>query len=150
MNKILIHIVFVLAIVVIGSLIGINNIPGEWYQSLQKPPFNPPNFIFAPVWTLLYVLIGLAGARTFLAAPHSASMKIWLVQIVLNFLWSPAFFGLQSPLLGLVVILPMLAAILAFIALRWSADRIAAGLFAPYAVWVAFASLLNLSIVLLN
>ena len=150
MNRLLIPIVFVVAVVAIGSLIGLLNIPGEWYQSLQKPFFNPPNWLFGPAWTTLYILIGIAGARTWLDDRHSVRMKIWFVQMGLNFLWSPAFFGLQSPVLGLVVILPLLVTILAFIRVSWPVDRVAAWLFVPYALWVAFATLLNLSIVLLN
>jgi tryptophan-rich sensory protein len=150
MNRTIIHAIFIIAVVALGSSIGLLNIPGEWYQSLQKPFFNPPNWLFGPAWTLLYILIGIAGARTWLAAPSSRAMKIWFVQMGLNFLWSPAFFGLQSPMLGLVVIVPLLIAILAFIRVSWPVDRIAALLFVPYALWVAFATLLNLSIVILN
>ena len=150
MNKILVHILFVVAVVVIGSLIGVLNIPGEWYQSLVKPRFNPPNWIFGPVWTALYVLIGIAGARTWLAGARSTRMTIWFVQMVLNFLWSPAFFGFERPALGLVVIVPLLIAILAFIRASWLVDRVAAWLFVPYALWVGFATLLNASIVILN
>ncbi|TDK35403.1 tryptophan-rich sensory protein [Rhizobium deserti] len=150
MNRTITHIVFMIAVVALGSLVGLLNIPGEWYQSLQKPFFNPPNWLFGPAWTTLYILIGIAGARTWLDGRYSIRMKIWFVQMGLNFLWSPAFFGLQSPLLGLVVILPLLIAILAFIRMSWPVDRIAAWLFVPYALWVAFATLLNLSIVVLN
>ncbi|RWX76755.1 tryptophan-rich sensory protein [Neorhizobium lilium] len=149
-RRILTHLVFIVGVVALGSLIGIFNIPGEWYQSLQKPPFNPPNWIFGPVWTALYVLIGMAGARTWITARTSARMTIWFVQMVLNFLWSPAFFGFEKPALGLVVIVPLLIAILAFIRASWPFDRIAAWLFVPYALWVAFATLLNTSIVVLN
>jgi tryptophan-rich sensory protein len=150
MKRTIVHAVFIIAVVALGSLIGLLNIPGEWYQSLQKPFFNPPNWLFGPAWTTLYILIGEAGARTWLSGRSSGRMKIWFVQMGLNFLWSPAFFGLQSPLLGLVVILPLLIAILAFIGTSRPFDRVAAWLFVPYALWVAFATLLNLSIVVLN
>ena len=133
-----------------GLLIGINNIPGAWYQSLVKPSFNPPNWIFAPAWSILYVLIGIAGARTWLFARRSPAMALWGLQLVLNFLWSPLFFGLQRPSLALLVILPLLLVILAFITLVWNRDRPSALCFLPYAAWVAFASLLNASIVALN
>jgi tryptophan-rich sensory protein len=150
MNRTLVHIAFIVGVVAIGSLIGVLNIPGEWYQSLTKPPFNPPNWIFGPVWTALYVLIGIAGARTWIAGPRSGRMTIWFVQMVLNFLWSPAFFGFQTPALGLVVIVPLLLAILAFIRASWTGDRPSALLFVPYALWVGFATLLNASILILN
>jgi tryptophan-rich sensory protein len=150
MNRALPYILFVIGVVGIGSLIGIFNIPGDWYQTLQKPSFNPPNWIFGPVWTALYVLIGIAGARTWIAARQAPRMKTWFVQMLLNFLWSPAFFALQSPLLGLIVIVPMLIAIVLFIRQSWQPDRASALCFVPYAVWVAFATLLNLSVALLN
>jgi tryptophan-rich sensory protein len=150
MNRTITHIVFILAVVAVGSLIGLFNIPGDWYQSLQKPFFNPPNWIFGPVWTTLYVLVGIAGARSWLQGKHSARTRIWFLQMILNFLWSPAFFGLQSPVLGLIVIVPMLLVILAFIRQSWPVDRISGWLFIPYALWVAFATMLNLAIVILN
>ncbi|MDO1580733.1 TspO/MBR family protein [Rhizobium oryzicola] len=150
MKKILTYLAFIVLVTGIGALIGIMNIPGEWYQSLAKPSFNPPNWIFGPVWTTLYVLIGIAGARTWLAEGFSVRIKIWLAQMMLNFLWSPAFFGLHSTGLGLVVILPMLAAIILFIATSWRADRVSALLFLPYLAWVGFATLLNASLFMLN
>ncbi|MET3587327.1 tryptophan-rich sensory protein [Pseudorhizobium tarimense] len=124
--------------------------PGEWYQTLEKPSFQPPPWLFGPVWTTLYVLIAIAGARTWLAAPASGRMQVWFGQMALNFLWSPAFFGAESPVLGLVVIAPLLVAIILFIRMSWSPDRVSAWLFLPYLAWVGFATLLNLSIVLLN
>lgn len=150
MKKLLIHLLFILLVVGLGALIGVANLPGGWYQSLAKPPFNPPNWIFGPVWTTLYVLIGLAGARAWLMAPASARTQLWFGQMALNFLWTPAFFGAESTLLGLIVILPLLVAILAFIRISWTTDRIGALLFFPYALWVGFATLLNLSLFLLN
>ncbi|UXS02924.1 TspO/MBR family protein [Agrobacterium tumefaciens] len=150
MKNLSIYIVFVVVVVAIGALIGINNIPGDWYQSLQKPPFNPPNWIFGPVWTTLYVLIGIAGARMWILRPTGTRMRLWFTQMALNFLWSPIFFGMQSPIGALVIIVPMLICSIAFIVLNYSRDRISMWLFVPYAVWVSFATLLNLSITLLN
>ncbi|WP_142593799.1 TspO/MBR family protein [Pseudorhizobium endolithicum] len=150
MKKALTYILFIAVIVGLGALSGVSNMPGDWYQSLEKPFFQPPSWVFGPVWTTLYVLIAIAGARTWLQAPASGRMQVWFMQMILNFLWSPAFFGYQSPILGLVVIIPMLVAILAFIRLSWNADRISAWLFLPYAAWVSFATALNLSIALLN
>lgn len=150
MRNLAIYIVFVVVVVAIGALIGVNNVPGEWYQSLEKPFFNPPNWIFGPVWTALYVLIGVAGARTWIRKPMGTRMRLWFTQMVLNFLWSPIFFGMQSPAGALIVIIPMLISILAFIALSYRRDRISMWLFVPYAVWVAFATVLNASIGMLN
>lgn len=150
MKRIVIYLIFVVAVAGLGALIGINNVPGDWYQSLNKPPFNPPNWIFGPVWTTLYVLIGIAGARTWLDAPSSSRMHVWFGQMALNFLWSPAFFGMESTALGLVVIIPLLMTIIVFIRKSWMRDRISALLFLPYLAWVGFATLLNISLYLLN
>lgn len=150
MNKATTYLVFIVAVLGIGLAIGYFNLPGAWYQSLAKPPFNPPNWLFGPAWTTLYVLIGIAGARTWLQGARTEGMKLWFLQMALNFLWSPFFFGLEKPLIALVIILGMLIVILAFIANRWRRDRIAALLFVPYAAWVAFAMVLNASIAYLN
>lgn len=150
MNKVVVHIVFVVAVVALGAIVGINNIPGEWYRSLEKPWFNPPDQIFGPVWTMLYVLIGIAGARIWLIARTSNLMQLWFIQMGLNFAWSPVFFGARSPVLALAIIVPLLLAIFTFIALSRRRDRISMWLFTPYAAWVSFATLLNAAIVILN
>ena len=133
-----------------GLAIGFLTAPGEWYAGLAKPAFNPPNWVFAPVWTALYVLIAVAGWRIFERDRSSLPMKFWWGQLALNFLWSPVFFVAHQIKLALMVILLLLAAILAFFALAWRQDRAAAWLFAPYALWVMFASVLNAAIWLLN
>lgn len=133
-----------------GLLIGYATLPGAWYASLAKPAFNPPNWIFGPAWTLLYVLIAVAGWRTWLRQPTGTAMKIWGVQLVLNFLWSPTFFGARMIGPALVVIVLLLASIVLFIARVWNRDRLSGWLFAPYAAWVAFATLLNASLLWLN
>lgn len=133
-----------------GTLIGFLTLPGEWYAGLAKPFFNPPNWIFGPVWSVLYVLIAIAGWRVWLRAPRDVAMRVWVAQLVLNFLWSPTFFGFQQTGLALLVILALLGAILGFMATARKFDQVAAWLFAPYAVWVAFATLLNASIWWLN
>lgn len=133
-----------------GLLIGFVTAPGEWYTQLAKPAFNPPNWIFAPVWTAIYVLIAVAGWRIWQHERAGLPMKLWWAQLGLNFVWSPTFFSAHQIGLALVVILALLTAILAFIATSWRQDRVAAWLFAPYAAWVAFASLLNELIFMLN
>ena len=142
---------FILLVVGIGWTIGATNLPGAWYAGLQKPPFNPPNWIFAPTWTVLYVMIAVAGWRTYLQEETTAlPMQLWLAQMILNFLWSPVFFTLHHMTFALAIILTLLAVIVGFIWVQWRENRVAAGLFIPYAVWVAFASLLNYSIYRLN
>jgi translocator protein len=140
---------FLVVVIGGGLLIGFVTRPDAWYAGLAKPPFNPPNWIFAPVWTLLYVLIAIAGARTF-ARGLDLAFALWVAQLALNFAWSPAFFWLHRPGLALSIVAALLAVILAFIVQNWQADNVSALLFVPYACWVAFATLLNASIVRLN
>lgn len=142
--------IFLAVVIGVGALIGVSTAPGEWYASLNKPPFNPPNWLFGPVWFALYVLIAIAGWRTFLAEPNGLGMKLWYGQMALNWLWSPVWFSLHLLWPAFIVIIAIFALILAFIANRWDRDRVSAGLFVPYALWVGFASLLNLSIAVLN
>ncbi|WP_275790999.1 TspO/MBR family protein [Pararhizobium gei] len=150
MNRILIYLLFVAAVLGCGLLIGINNIPGEWYQSLAKPSFNPPNWIFAPVWSILYVIIGFVGAHTFVYRRHTASMRLWVAQMIFNFAWSPLFFGMHEIAVALIVIVALLISIVGFVLSSWKQDRVSALLFLPYLAWVGFATLLNTSILLLN
>ncbi|PLK70570.1 sensor histidine kinase [Rhizobium sp. TH135] len=150
MSKILSYILFIGFVVGAGLLAGLTNTPGDWYQSLEKPFFNPPSWLFGPVWTTLYVLIGIAGARIWQRAPKSAAMQLWFAQMAFNLMWSPAFFGLQNPELALIVIVGMLVTIIAFMVKAKPIDRVSMLLFVPYLAWVAFASLLNLSIAWLN
>ena len=142
---------FILLVVGIGWTIGAINLPGAWYAELQKPPFNPPNWVFAPTWTIVYVLIAVAGWRTYLQDDATAlPMQLWLAQIMLNFVWLPVFFTLHYMTLALAIILTLLAVIVSFVWVQWHENRLAAALFIPYTAWVAFASLLNYSIYRLN
>jgi tryptophan-rich sensory protein len=150
MNRTLSLIPFLVLVLGGGLLLGFLTAPGEWYAGLAKPSFNPPGWIFGPVWTVLYVLIAVAGWRIWQRDRTGWPIKLWWVQLVLNFLWTPVFFAAHRIGLGLVVILLLLAAILTFIAMAWRQDRVAALLFVPYAAWVAFASVLNASIFALN
>ncbi|WP_051011665.1 TspO/MBR family protein [Nitratireductor pacificus] len=142
--------VFIAFIVAIGLGIGYITAPGEWYAGLSKPAFNPPAWVFGPVWTVLYVLIAIAGWRIWRLAPGSGAMKLWIAQMILNWLWSPAFFGAEAPRLALGIILALLASILLFMARAWTLDRWSVVLFVPYAAWAAFASVLNGAIAYLN
>lgn len=144
--------VFIALVLGGGLLIGASNVqePGGWYAGLNKPPFNPPGWVFAPVWTVLYVMIAIAGWRIWMRERGGAAMATWFVQIALNFLWPPIFFGLQRPGAALIVITALIVTIAMFIVQSWHGDRVAALLFLPYAAWAAFAALLNMSIVMLN
>ena len=144
--------IFLFILVVLGSgiVIGTMTIPGDWYSNLNKPFFNPPAWIFAPVWTLLYLAIAIAGWRVWRRGGETVLWRLWIIQMGLNLLWSPVFFGAQHPGLALVVIITLLSAIISFIAVGWRINRITALLFVPYAVWVGFATALNAAIFYLN
>lgn len=126
---------------------------GNWYQTLEKPSFNPPDWVFAPVWTALFVMIAVAGWRVWRKtgfAGAKAGFAVYFLQLFLNLAWSFLFFGAQNPTLALAEIVPLLAAILVTAYLFARIDKIAAALFVPYAAWVAFATLLTGAIVVLN
>ena len=150
MNHGLVLLGFLVLVIGGGLAIGYLTAPGEWYAGLDKPSFNPPGWVFAPVWTVLYVLIAVAGWRTFERDRRGWPMRLWWAQLALNFLWSPVFFAAHRIGLALAIVLLMLAAILPFIGMAWRQDRVAAWLFAPYAAWVGFASVLNGAIFALN
>lgn len=127
--------------------------PGEWYAALTKPVWNPPNWIFAPVWTVLYVLIGWSGwlvwrAAGVLAAPLAFAM--YFLQLLLNAAWSWLFFGLHQPALAFGEIVFLWLAILATVVMFWRLSRVAALILLPYLCWVSFAALLNLTLWRLN
>jgi tryptophan-rich sensory protein len=144
-------IAFVALVLGCGSAIGFTAQPDEWYAGLTKASFNPPDWIFAPVWAVLYVMIAIAGWRIWLRNRwRSPAMKLWIAQIALNFSWTPVFFGAHAPTAALVIIVLLLCTIVAFIVAAWLRDRAAAWLFVPYALWVTFAAVLNAVIVALN
>src|SRR5690349_364877 len=110
--------VFLIVVIGVGLAIGLTIRPGAWYASLNKPSFNPPNWIFGPAWTILYILIAVAGWRTWRLDGFSGwPMRIWACQMILNWLWTPLFFGAHQMAAALVVIACLLPAIVLFIAL---------------------------------
>jgi len=137
---------------IVGQLATYPNL-ASWYEGLTKPTFNPPNWVFAPAWTTLYVLMAFASWRV-LRLPASPERRLALIlfyaQLILNGAWSWMFFGAHSPFLGLLNIVPQLALIVATIALFRPLDRLAGWCLAPLAAWVAFASVLNFAIWRLN
>ncbi|MBU1174970.1 MAG: tryptophan-rich sensory protein [Alphaproteobacteria bacterium] len=142
--------VFLAIVIGGGSTIGILTAPGGWYAGLDKPPFNPPNWLFAPVWTLLYICIAIAGWRIWRFAPRGRAMQLWYGQLVANWIWSPVFFSLHLPWAALAVCAAMWAFILGFILTARQIDRPASWLMVPYLLWVSFAGVLNASVAWLN
>lgn len=124
----------------------------SWYQTINKPSFNPPSWIFGPMWTLLYILMGIACYLIWKGEhPQKKQLlTLYFAQLFLNALWSPSFFGMESPILGLVVIIPMWILILVCIIQFRKASKLASGLMVPYLLWVSFATVLNFSIWWLN
>ena len=155
-------IVACLAIVVLGGASGFitQSGAGTWYQSLNKPPFQPPTWLFGPAWTILYLLMGISFARIWQVASKSRypiirkyalrGLAFFGFQFVFNLVWTPVFFGLENPEVALVIIFILLGLIAFLIKHFWRLDRVATFLLVPYFLWVTFATALNLSIVVLN
>jgi translocator protein len=128
---------------ILGGLVTSPAIP-NWYAALAKPSFNPPSWVFGPVWTLLYMMMAYAAFRILSLPPSTHGRRLALsaffLQLALNAAWSPAFFGMRSTLLGLV------ATVIAFLRV----DKISAFLLLPYLAWVSFATILNFELFRLN
>jgi len=126
----------------------------DWYADLNKPSFNPPNWIFGPVWTVLYVLMGIAAGIVWSKGFHhkwvKTAMYHFLFQLIFNAAWSLVFFGMKSPAYALLIIIILLALII--LTMKWFriVSKTAALLLVPYLLWVSFASILNYSIWQLN
>lgn len=136
----------------LGQLATFPNLP--WYAELAKPSFNPPNWLFGPVWTTLYALMAFAAWRIMrlpAAEPgRSLALALFFIQLVLNAAWSWMFFWAHNPALGLLNIIPQLLFVVATAAAFYRIDRLAAACLVPLAAWVGFAAILNLSIWRLN
>lgn len=124
--------------------------PDAWYAGLTKPWFNPPNWIFAPVWTLLYTVMAVAAWRVYVRRGFDVEICIWGLQLAPNALWSPFFFGLHNIAAALIDVVVLLIAVVTTGIVFYRRDRIAGMLLAPYAAWVTFACLLTFSIWRLN
>lgn len=153
--------IFVLLGAIVGcQLVGLLSTPftiasiPTWYATLNKPFFSPPNWIFGPVWTVLYALIGISffliWEKGFKKKQAKKAGIFFGIQLVLNFIWSILFFGFQSPLLAFIDIIILLIVIAFTIRAFYKISQNAAYLLVPYLVWVSFATVLNLSILILN
>ena len=124
-----------------------------WYTTINKSPLNPPSWVFAPVWTTLFIMMGVAVSIIWLSGKNetrSKALKVFFLQLFLNTLWSIIFFGLKNPPLAFIEIVVLWFAILYTIILFRKIDKKASYLLIPYILWVSFASVLNLSIAILN
>ncbi len=138
--------VFLVAVALVAAF-GAQFEPGAWYAQLNKPDWNPPSWVFGPVWTLLYMAIAVAGWLVWRETREvGAVLQLWGVQLIANGLWSWLFFGLHRPDIALVDIALLLCLIVAFMIAARRQSVLASWLFVPYAVWVGFAAALNGSI----
>lgn len=135
----------------LGAIFTTKAIP-IWYSNLNKPFFSPPNWLFAPVWTILYLMMGYASFLVFQSKLNltSKALRYYWLQLVLNFFWSVIFFGLKNPALAFLEIIVLWVTIYKTKKLFLKISKVAGYLFVPYLLWVSFASILNFSIVLLN
>lgn len=138
---------------IVGAIFTTPNI-STWYATLAKPPINPPSWVFGPVWTILYALMGISAyliwERGYKRKEVRAGLYIFAVQLGLNTLWSILFFGFRNPGLAFVEIIILWLAIIATMATFSKSSRVAAWLLVPYLAWVTFATYLNYSIWILN
>jgi benzodiazapine receptor len=133
--------------------IGSQFTPGEWYASLVKPAWTPPNAVFGPVWTVLYILMGVAAWMVWRKAGFSGAavpLVLFIAQLVLNSLWSYLFFGAHQPMWAFFEIIVLWVAIVITMLAFWRVKPAAGALLIPYVCWVGFASALNLQLWRLN
>jgi tryptophan-rich sensory protein len=149
----LISLLITLAVGFVASLVTRPEIPG-WYSTLKKPFFNPPPWLFAPVWTVIYIMIATAAYLVWKLRSRKPAYiiarSVYIIQLVLNFSWSIVFFGLHQVLGAMIVIILLWISILFNINWFGKFNKIAARLLWPYLLWVSFAAVLNASIYLLN
>lgn len=145
--------IFWLAITFAAAWVGSRFMPGEWYASLNKPSWNPPNWIFAPVWTVLYLLMATAAWLVWRRLGFGGAwpaLGLFIVQLVLNALWSYLFFGLHRLDLAFYDIMALWMSIFAVMVLFWRVNFAGAVIMLPYLAWVSFAAFLNFALWRLN
>lgn len=149
--KLILALVICQAAGLIGSIFTAPAIP-RWYASLVKPSFNPPNWVFGPVWITLYVLMGVSLFLVWKQedGKTKAAIYVFFLQLALNTLWTPLFFGLEMPLAAFVVIILLWIAILVTILKFYKFSKLASYLLVPYILWVSFAAVLNFFLWFLN
>lgn len=141
--------IFLAACLAAGSTGGLFS-PGPWYRDLSKPSWTPPDWVFPVTWTTLYLCMSAAGARVALSPDNAVAMALWSLQIALNGLWTPVFFGLKRIRLGMIVLIALWLSVAATLVALWQVDWLAGLLFVPYLVWVSIAGALNASVWRLN
>jgi translocator protein len=153
MKKMILSLLLTLGIGVLGAFVTAGESSGDWYTNLNKPWYQPPSWLFSPVWTLLYILMGIAFYYVWkkpLSRERNNAITIFLAQLLMNFLWSFIFFSLHSPGLALIDIVILWITILLTIFSFSKLSKTAAWLLVPYIVWVSFATVLNWDIWRMN
>jgi benzodiazapine receptor len=142
-----------LAVCFLPASLGAVFMPGDWYFALNKPAWNPPAWIFGPVWTVLYTMMAVAAWLVWKRGgfvAHRVALSLFLTQLILNGGWTPLFFGLHELGLAFAEMALLWLAIAETLAVFWPVNRVAACLLVPYLVWVSFAAALNFALWLLN
>ncbi len=142
-------VVFILIVMCAASTGAIFS-PGDWYERLDKPSWTPPNWVFPVVWTILYIMIAIAGWLVWKVDGPGLAIALWGIQILLNGAWSAVFFGLYRMDWAFVVVVLLAAAVLAFAVVSWPISAIASLLFVPYLTWVCIAAALNFTVWQMN
>jgi benzodiazapine receptor len=155
LKSFLVVLAFLIGTLFVGAIGGMATAPAipTWYAELERPFFAPPNYVFGPVWTLLYIMIGFAGWRVWRTVPSAArstALIFWAAQLLLNLIWSFVFFKFQLIGAALIEIQVLLLSIIATILRFRDVDRMASWLLAPYFAWVSFAAVLNFGFWWLN
>lgn len=146
LSKLILSISLCLGAGILGSFFTVSAIP-TWYATLNKPSFSPPNWIFGPVWTILYILMGYS---LYLVWSKRKVPVVFWIQLFLNAIWSIIFFGMRNPALALIDIVALWIAIVLTMKAFYKINKLASYLLIPYLAWVSFATILNLAIMLLN
>ena len=141
--------IVVFSVSVIGGLFTASSV-GTWYEGLAKPSWRPPNWLFGPVWTILYAMMAVSAWLVWKKAGFGSALLMFAAQLLINGIWSPVFFGAQSLGGGLVVIVALWFAIVGTIAMFWPVSLAAALLLLPYLAWVSFATVLNAAVWRMN
>ncbi len=151
MKAIILAVIFLIVGAIMGS--SVNSSLNGWFTTLNKPFLNPPNFIFAPVWTILYISLAIFYwllDREQYSPKINEIKRLFIWQLVLNFLWTPVFFGMQNILAGLIILIIIDFLVLRIIKLTLKINKLCVLIILPYFCWLLFASYLNASLFILN
>lgn len=149
-RSLIIFFAMIIAIQLVGNLVTMPAIP-EWYRNLVRPSWSPPNWLFGPVWTLLYIMLAISGWLLWTQTPRSKALTFYFVQLFFNAVWSPLFFGIKQIEVAFACLVIMFVFALLTMVTAFKQEQKAVGwMFVPYCVWLLYATSLNGAIVVLN